>query len=291
MENSLTKENNKQIALKKISQSELSIAIQEKQFDKASSLMPSKIELAFEQPKVCELVSAIGLDNVQRQIEFELVNLASLMSVGGNLNDAQVTFIAEEFIKMYPTESIADFKICFRKGAIGGYGQIQRMDGITLREWMNKYLEEKYFILEDNLMREKENIYKVPELNEQEKEHLSRIDVNKMLDDYKASIKEMESRAIMPMSEDEIKAEGQERPRREVYKYDESEAGKRLKEHHTSIFSAQERVVRERHPEWSEQEIQTRLTELREYYLQEETKPKMSTEVGKIWLAKKRNNG
>lgn len=271
-------------------QSELSIAISNNEFDKASKLMPSKIELAFEQPKVCELIKAIGVDNVQRQVEFELVNLASLMSVGGNLNDAQVTFIAEEFIRMFPAESIADFKICFRKGAIGGYGQIQRMDGITLREWMDKYLEEKYLIMEDNLMREKENIYKIPKLNEAEKANLERLDINKMLDDYKESIKQFESRAILPLTEEEIKAEGQERPKRDVYRYDLSEAEILSNEHNERIFAAQEKTVRERHPEWSEEQIQERINELKEHYLSERTRPQFCTDIGKIWAKNKRRN-
>lgn len=172
--------------------------------------MPSKIEQVFDQPKVFEQVKAIGVESVKRQIEFELVNLANLMSVGGNLNNAQVTFIAEEFVNLYPSESIADFKICFRRGALGSYGQIQRMDGITLREWMDKYLEEKYKVMEDILMREKENIYAPVNLTEEEKKHL--IDVDGLLNEYKATLKRFEPKAIRPMTEEEIKSEGQDDP-------------------------------------------------------------------------------
>lgn len=258
------------------------------QYEKASALMPKRIEDVFDQPKVRELSAGIGRKAILAQVEYELIQLASLMSVGGNLNRAQVPFIALNLCTENPTESIADFKICFSRGAMGHYGEIQRMDGITINGWMTKYREEKYLLLENKMMLEKENLYKIPELNEQEKERLRLLDVDKLLDEYKASIKEMESRTILPLSEDEIKKEGQEKPLREVYKYVESEAEKRLREHHQSVFNAQELTVRERHPEWSEEQIQTRLTELREYYLQEETKPKLSTEVGRIWLSKKR---
>lgn len=198
------------MALKRISQSALSLAISSAQFDKASNLLPTKIQDTFEQPKVFEMVRAIGVDGVKRQIEFELVNLASLMSVGGNLNGSQVTFIAEQLIELYPSESIADFKICFKRGAIGAYGQIQRMDGITLREWMEKYLEEKYTIMEDMLMREKDNMYKPVTLTESEQKHL--IDVDALLNEYKATLKRFEPKAVRPMSEEDIKAEGQDDP-------------------------------------------------------------------------------
>lgn len=172
--------------------------------------MPTKIEKVFDQPKVFEAVLAIGEGAVLNQIEYELELLADLMSVGGNLNTAQITFIAKNLVELYPSESIADFKICFNRGAIGAYGQIQRMDGITLREWMEKYLEEKYKVMEDILMREKENIYKPAQLNEDERKHL--IDVDALLNEYKETLKRFEPKAIRPMSEEEIKAEGQDDP-------------------------------------------------------------------------------
>lgn len=177
--------------------------------------MPSKIEQVFEQPKISELVLALGVESVKRQIEFELVNLADLMSVGGNLNNAQVTFIAEEFVNLYPTESIADFKICFRRGALGAYGQIQRMDGITLREWMDKYLDEKYQVMEEMLMKEKDNIYKPIDLTDSEKLHL--VNIDSMLEKYKQSIKGMEQRPVRPLSESEILEEGQQEPKTVKY--------------------------------------------------------------------------
>lgn len=250
--------------------------------------MPNKIELAIDEPKVFELTKAIGEQNVLGQIEFELVKLASLMSVGGNLNNAQIQFIARQLMASYPTESIADFKICFERGAFGNYGPIQRMDGITVREWMAKYAEEKYLVMEDLLMKEKDNIYKPARLTDSEREHLNRVDVDAMLKEYNESIKAFDSKAILPMTEEDIQAEGQEKPKREVYRYNETEAGIKLKEVHTALFAAQERAIRERHQDWNEDQIQQRCQELREFTIQQETKPKWSSHLGKIWETKKR---
>lgn len=283
-----TRGNNQSAHLLRISQSALCNAIQQLRMKEASDLMPTKIERVFDQPKVFELVQAIGDGPVKTQIEFELLNLANLMSVGGNLNDAQIQFIAEQLITTYPTESIADFKICFQRGAFGNYGSIQRMDGITIREWMAKYAEEKYLVMEDMLMKEKENIYKFPELTESERQHLDRVDVNKMLEDYKESMKGFEARAILPMSEEDIEKEGQEKPKREVYRYDETEAGIKLKEVHGRLFRAQEAMIRERHTEWSDEQVEKYCAELQAYTIQEETKPKWSSHLGKIWEAKKK---
>lgn len=121
--------------------------------------MPTKIEGTFDEPKVREVILAIGEDAVVFQVRFELVQLAALMSVGGNLNDAQSKFIAKQLVDMFPNETLADFKLCFQRGAIGLYGDIQRMDGITIGGWMKMYLDEKYQILEDKLMKEKDTPY------------------------------------------------------------------------------------------------------------------------------------
>lgn len=170
-------------------------------------MFPAKIEHVFDQPKVCEVILAIGKAPVLNQIEFELECLADLMSVGGNLNTAQVPFIASQLVEIYPTESIADFKICFRNGAMGSYGQIQRLDGITIRGWMEQYLDEKYQVMEDNLMKEKDDLYKPIVLTEKEKEN---IDVDKMLEAYKQSLSVAETKKIRPLSEEEIEKEGAE---------------------------------------------------------------------------------
>lgn len=160
MELQRTNENKTSTGLQKILESEFSIAVLNNDFKKASDLLPKRIEQVFDQPKVNELTKALGSETVQLMIEFELINLAALMSVGGNLNNAQVPFIAEQLIGLYPNECIADFKLCFKRGAIGLYGDIQRLDGITIGGWMKAYLEEKYEVLESQLMKERDDLYK-----------------------------------------------------------------------------------------------------------------------------------
>lgn len=127
--------------------------------EKISSKMPAKIEDALNFPVVSEVIKTAGEVSVMRYIEFELIKLANLISVGGNLNDSQVVFIAQQLVKTFPKETLADFKLCFQRGAIGQYGEIFRMDGIVLRAWMEKYLEEKYQVIENKLRDEKDNMY------------------------------------------------------------------------------------------------------------------------------------
>jgi hypothetical protein len=187
------------------------VALSEGQYGNVSKMLPTKIEQAIHEPKLFEMVMATNETCVIKQIEFELIILASLMSVGGNLNKAQVPFIARQLFELYPKESLADFKICFTNGAMGKYGDIQRMDGITIRSWMDAYMEEKYQVLEDTLMREKDEIYAKVD----QKKPL--IDVDKLLNDYKEEIKGTPGRVILPLTEKEIKEEGQERPKTKTY--------------------------------------------------------------------------
>lgn len=244
-------------------------------------MLPSKIELAIEQPKIQEMIKAIGEGPVKLMIQFELIKLAELMSVGGNLNNAQVDFIADQLIEMYPTESLADFKICFRRGAMGTYGQIQRMDGLTIGEWMKKYLEEKYQALEAAMMKERDEYYKViiPE-NTDRDWHKEWLDAVNKGDGFKA---------VPHLTEDEIQAEGQVKPREKVHPYNESEAQILLREHHEKLWRFQEQAVRERYPDWTEEQIQLRLEELKNTIIHEETKQKFAfPAVAKIFAPKKK---
>jgi len=209
------------MALQKISKTELSIAISRNDFKVASDLLPKTFQGALEQPKVRELVSIHGHEQIQLMIEFELINLASLMSVGGNLNKAQVPFIAEQLIEMYPNESIADFKLCFRKGSIGEYGDIQRLDGITIGQWMKSYLDAKYEAIVNDMMKEKE-LYNRPIIPEPDKE-LTPDDPEYYWHEawlenlYRQFRPDTNVKKTMPLTSKDIELEGQEKPKPKPY--------------------------------------------------------------------------
>jgi hypothetical protein len=130
-------------------------------FKTAGETLPSKIENTFDQPKVREMILAVGEKSVAGYIEFELIRLADRVNVSGNLTPLQVEFIAKQLVGMYPTETLADFKICFERGAAGAYGKIFKLDGIEIGQWMAQYLEQKYKVIEDKLMNERDEYKKV----------------------------------------------------------------------------------------------------------------------------------
>lgn len=129
----------------------------------ASNLMPTTIKGAMSMPVVCDLIKSVGKPAVSRLIEFELAKLSAAVSVGGNLDNYKVQLIATQLIEFFPNESIADFKVCFFRASAGQYGDIFRLDGIIVRKFMEAYLDEKYQTVEEQLMKEKDNLYKAPE--------------------------------------------------------------------------------------------------------------------------------
>jgi hypothetical protein len=152
-------EQNRSTAVEKVSQNAIVQKLAAKNFKEASNNLPKKIQQTFDLPKVREMVLAAGEKTVQGFIEFELIKLAERINVSGNLTDGQVEFIASQLLGLFPNETIADFKICFEKGSTGVYGKIWKLDGVEIGNWMKLYLEEKYQVLETELMREKDQIW------------------------------------------------------------------------------------------------------------------------------------
>lgn len=124
--------------------------------------MPTTIEKAIELG-VPMLTMQISTEKVPAFIEFELIELASMMNVDQRLNlqAHQLPVIAQQLYEAFKSESIEDISICFKRGAMGNYGEIFRLDGAVITGWMKRYLEEKYQVVESTLMQEKESIYQV----------------------------------------------------------------------------------------------------------------------------------
>lgn len=183
--------------------------LQSGRLDETSRLMPSTIEAALEFPLVRDVEREIGREQLRRYIEFELIKLAQLVSVGGNLNDAQVQFISGQLVERYPNESIADFKLCFERGITFRYGRIYRLDPTIIFEWMGCYLEEKYQVVEEKLVKEKDEYYKVPERTENP--DVADKYIRQMLESLRPEP------VVSGMTEQEIKQEGQEKPKKQTY--------------------------------------------------------------------------
>ena len=210
-----------------------------------ASILPSTIKNAIGQPPICDLEKVVGKNQIIRYIEFELVKMTSLVSVGGNLNNAQVQFIAEQLVEIFPNESLADFKLCFQRGCIGQYGEIYRMDGIVLRSWMEKYLDEKYSIVEEIWGQQKEAEKKQVVPEDPEKDWLKV---------WKEAIDANPAKAVIPITDKEINTEGKDKPKAIPY----------------PCTSKEEAYIRDRHFEYIKYAYEPRTGEKRPDVLSEE---------------------
>lgn len=233
-------ENNLPQTLQRLSQTELCRTLMSGDFRATSNGLPKTIKAATKEPPISEVMRVSGEKAILRFIEFELVKMTSLVSVGNNLNDAQVQFIAKHLVELFPNESLADFKLCFERGCIGQYGNIFRMDGIVLREWMEQYLEEKYQIIEDELMREKE-VFNQPIQPETDK------------DWHKVWLEAVGGKdTILPITEKEVQQEGKIRPKKTEY----IPSWDNVIDHKKKLNDARAKYYKEKFPDATEQEIE-----------------------------------
>jgi len=129
--------------------------------DKVSEALPSRLADALNEPPICMVAKKVPTRAIEAFIAVEITKLKSRINVDDRLNvqASQIPFICASLIDMFPNESLADFKICFERGAMGRYsgGKLLRLDGAVLADWMQSYLDEKYQAVEERLMREKDN--------------------------------------------------------------------------------------------------------------------------------------
>ena len=137
-------------------------------YKEVANLLPKTIQGAVNEPPISEVMKVVGKGKIVVFLKAELVLLSSRISVSGNITSEQLEFISTQLVEFFPNESLADFKLCFERGCMGQYGEIFRMDGIVLRKWMEQYLDEKYQVVETNLVNERDTLYRKPEPKKEE---------------------------------------------------------------------------------------------------------------------------
>lgn len=171
-----------------------------------------------ERPAVSALIhSGVKKNMVEACLAAEIMRVANMLTVGGNLKEGQALEVAIQLLSDFPNEALEDFCLCLRRGIKGIYGQIFRFDVLVINEWFQKYLDEKYKAIENKLMDEKDKIYEplVPNMTPAETltDEVRRQKEKERLDAWLAAVRAVDTRVIPPLSESDIKQEGQVKPK------------------------------------------------------------------------------
>lgn len=166
---------------------------------------------------ICELEKEAGFVTIAQTLDIHITKLILSLNVKHTMNEGQIKVVVEDLLDKYRNESLEDFILVFKKARQNEFGDIYRLDSAVIFGWMDKYLEEKYQVIESNLMKEKEGFRE----NRYEKGKNDSDWLTKWFDSVKnsnpSSTVSMNMSVYKCMSEKEIREEGQEKPKANFY--------------------------------------------------------------------------
>lgn len=188
--------------------------------------VPKTIEQALERPPISDLIRNGANQNViEATLAAEIMKVSNMLAVGGNLRQGQALQIAIQLIADFPNESLEDFCLCLRRGIKGTYGPIYRFDVMVIYGWMTGtddgkkhtpgYLDEKYEAMEAKLMQEKDELYKPVKVDPKEAPDPEKH--QQWLDKLKAEVAKLDEKKIPPLTEIDVREEGQEKPKPKLH--------------------------------------------------------------------------
>jgi hypothetical protein len=165
------------------------------------------VKEAVQSPSFNQLAhSGANLEQIENLLAVLLVKYSNMLSVGGNLKPGQSVEIAKNIIEDWPTMSLDDFNILLSNGVKGRYnepGKLFRFDIAVIYEWIGAYQDEYCEVIE-NLPKQPTALEMLPD--------------EKLIEIQEAIAKSEGVKPVRPMTEAEIKAEGQEKPPKKEYR-------------------------------------------------------------------------
>lgn len=151
------------------------------------------------------LKQAVGGRQIAQALDIQLTRLVKALNLKWSLNDSQIKIVVEDLLDKYPNETLDDFIVVFKRARTGEYGELIRLDGPIVFSWMEAYMDEKYRIIEENLHKEKDEYYKtiIPVNSDRD-----------WLGEWQKAVNQTEGvRPVTQLTPEEIKREGQEKPK------------------------------------------------------------------------------
>jgi hypothetical protein len=156
MENlSSAKSNNKTKPLAITSKSITAVLLSDGQYSMIASKVKFSIASVLDATPIAELKRQLPgkEDAIEKFLATQIQLLIESVNVTQNIEPHQVPGIAKTLIELFPVESLEDFVLCFKRGALAMYGPLyNRLDASVLCEWMQKFLDEKYQVIEANVL-------------------------------------------------------------------------------------------------------------------------------------------
>lgn len=200
--------------------------------------MPASLKagvIAKEQPNKQALIA---------QICARLLRLVKLYQIP-NFDEEAAVLLAEDTLERFQYEPIETILRCLDSPPSTGEKN-WRLTPDTISTWMQITIEK------DAEERERINqLYKTKDAQEMYTSADIPEHVNQLIEEYKAKLKEG-IKPIAPLTEKEVKQEGQHRPKKPAYNSPKQEC---YEEWRKKIRDFQYRTVKERHPELSEDEV------------------------------------
>lgn len=111
--------------------------------------IPNSVERIMPAPRISALVKVIGQDRIRKFLSALLVKLIARVNVAHSMDTHQKNFAIDTILERYPNESLADFILCFRRGAQGFYGSsYHQLDTSVIMGWLEDHFTEKAIYLE-----------------------------------------------------------------------------------------------------------------------------------------------